>query len=156
MTTSSAVNQLTAVPASLFRQLVLSDDGSPVVENDDSDGWSEMDALESELVAVGTGSLLITSTVNDALAHAVGAVDESGKALPTFKARFKPGLDGQHPIMADLLVVKLDGEVSLVFRVTLTYQDLHAATDFDLGSSAMMNSELEKLEPGDIVLALGA
>jgi hypothetical protein len=109
----------TAMPAILFRERVLDDEGKPLA--DIPENWDLADSREPELLELGRGQLLIT--VADDSEFVNNTMVPGSEGQPVIRAVFTPAPTCQEFRMGDILTVMLPlGSIS--YQVLVTHGEL--------------------------------
>lgn len=141
-----------SIAAQLFDRLTLSADGLPFDESN-PDTWENAENAEPEIVRLGATRFRILDANAKALGVAAGAIELGEVGTLCMRVAFEE-VDGAPAasIGQYVSVLTAEGEVAILFRVWLTYSDLHDPVAPYLGTDAMCNEVLQVLEPGQGLL----
>lgn len=138
--------------AQLFDRLALGADGQPF-DDGDPETWGAADAAEPEVVHLGAARFRIVDADAIDLAVAAGAI-EPGQA-PTLRMRvaFEQAVGAPVPSIGQYIVLPTDEpDVSIVFIVAATHEDLNDPAAPDLGPDAVRVEALDVFQPGEALL----
>lgn len=123
MSSASSDQAQPLIPAVLFRQLALDEDGQPL-PTETLEQTEAAETAPSEWCKVGTLRLLVTDASPTALALATGAIEEGGPPVLCVRVRLDVAPDQPQPCMGDLIAID-GGEpgAALMFLVQWTHEN---------------------------------
>lgn len=139
------------VAAELLHRVALDESGAPF-DSSNPDTWQAEDDAEPEVIRLGPVRLRVVDSDPTELALAAGAIEEGSPPNVCMLVEFDLDESAPHPSMGQYVVLPADDDVSLVFYVFLSFDDLHDSAAPDLGEGAVRNFALDVLKPSQALL----
>lgn len=144
-------DQARTLAADLLQRVALDASGAEF-SDDDPETWADADAIEPEIVRLGPVRFKIIDADAAALAQAVGAIEDGPPPSLCMRVAFDQAAGQPDPCAGQYVTLQAHENVTLIFRVWITHEDLHDPAAPDFGADAQRDPVLDTLEPGEALL----
>ena len=138
--------------ARLFDRLALNADGQPF-DDSDPETWQAADEAAPEVVHLGAAHFTIVDADAVDLAVAAGAIEPGQAPTLCMRVAFQQAEGALVPSIGQYIVLPTDEpDVSIVFIVAATHEDLNDPAAPDLGPDAVRIDAFNVFQPGQALL----